>query len=375
MSDGQAGSRPRVAKTAPRRRPTLHDIADAAGVSTGLVSLVLRGREGPSAKTAARVSEVAERLGYRANRTASQLASARTNLLGVTMTPGNPYHGELIEEIQALADAKGYHLLLATVTRTHDELRSIETLVDSNCEALVLLNPILPPEVLVKAVDKVPTVSVGRPIDTPDIDIVRSADTEALELLVDHLTRLGHTAIAHVDGGDLYIPAERVRGYRKAMKARNLEPLVIPGGETRASGRDAVAELLQHPEVSAVIAYNDQCAIGVMDELFRRGIRVPDDISVTGFDDDQLAGLALLDLTTINPSQLAQARMAVEAAIERAEGIRTKRVVHVAEASLVVRGSTAPPPARPRQRASDSATAARRRTTPKSGRAPGAGSA
>src|SRR5262245_28555814 len=143
------------------RRPTLQDIADEAGVSPGLVSIVVRGRPGPSAATAAKVLEVAERMGYRVNRTASQLASRRTRLLGVTMTPENPYHGELIEEIQALADARGYQVVLAAVTRTHDERRSIETLVDSGCEALVLLGPILPPEVLEKALDLVPTVVVG----------------------------------------------------------------------------------------------------------------------------------------------------------------------------------------------------------------------
>jgi DNA-binding LacI/PurR family transcriptional regulator len=333
--DGRPGSA--------RSRPTLQDIATAAGVSTGLASLVLRGRSGPSAATAAKVVEVADRLGYRPNRTASQLASRRTRLLGVTLTPGNPYHGELVEEIQATADARGYGVVLAAVTRTHDEQRSIETLVDSNCEALVLLGPVLPPEVLAQAIGGVPTVSVGRPLDRPAVDVVRSADIEALRLLVDHLAGLGHTRIAHVDGGDLYLPAERVRGYRRAMKAHGLEPLVLPGGETLEAGTSVGAELVRHKGVTAVIAYNDQCAIGLMDYFQRHGVRVPEDISVTGFDDDRLAGLAQINLTTINPSQLDQARLAVERAVERAEGSRAKRTIQVADAHLTVRGSTGRP--------------------------------
>ena len=336
-----------------RRRPTLQDIADEAGVSAGLVSIVLRRRPGPSAATAAKVLEAAERMGYRANRTASQLASRRTRLLGVTMTPVNPYHGELIEEVQAAADARGYGVVLAAVTRTHDERRSIETLVDSGCEALVLLGPILPPAVLKQAVGQVPAVVIGRPLDLPGVDVVRSADIEALDLLVDHLVSLGHSKIAHVDGGELYLPAERVRGYRQAMAARGLDPVVIPGGETPEAGAKAAAEVLRHGGLTAIIAYNDQCAVGILHHLHRMGIRVPQDISVTGFDDDRLAGLAQIDLTTINPSQLDQARLAVEAAIARAEGTRSKRTIQVAEARLTIRGSTgASPPARPSRRRS-----------------------
>ena len=344
MADSPAGPHAGDSEGPARRRPTLQDIADEAGVSAALVSMVLRGRPGASAATAARVTEVADRLGYRANRIASQLASPRTRLIGVTMTPGNPYHAELIEEIQATADARGYDVLLAAVTRTHDERRSIETLVDSSCEALVLLGPILPAEVLVQAVHTVPTVCIGRPIDEPDIDVVRSADIEAMELLVEHLATLGHTRIAHVDGGDLPLPAERVRGYLQAMAARDLDPLVIPGGETRDSGVRAVADLKRHTGITAVVAYNDQCAIGILDQLHREGIDVPRDMSVTGFDDDPLASLDHFSLTTINPSQLVQGRLAVEAAMERAEGTRRDRIIRVAAAHLAVRGSTARPP-------------------------------
>ncbi len=334
-SSGDAGR-------APRRRLTLQDIADEAGVSTGLVSMVLRGRAGPSPTTAARILQVAERLGYRANRTASQLASRRTRLLGVTMTPTNPYHGEIVEELEARAHERGYDLLLGAVTRTRGERRTIEMLVDSNCEALILLGAALPEPQLERAVDGTPTVSVGRPLDVPGVDVVRTADVQAMDLLVDHLVRLGHTRIAHMDGGDWDLPAERRHGYVQAMQARGLAPLVIAGGETEQSGAESGGELLRHPEVTAVAAYNDMSAIGLVDHLLRQGIRIPEDMSVTGFDDDRLADLAQIGLTSINPAKLDQARMAVELAVERIDSPRSQGIVHVSPATLTVRRSTAP---------------------------------
>lgn len=334
--------RPRPTDT-PRRRPTLQDIADVAGVSPGLVSVVLRGLPGASTATAAKVLDVARRMGYRANRNASQLARRRTRLLGVMVFAGNPYHSELIEEIQAASDAGGFEVILAAVSRTNGERRSIEALVDSNCEALVLLGPTLPAKEIETAIDNVPTVCIGRPIDLPHVDVVRSADIEAMELLVDHLAALGHTRIAHIDGGDLPLPRERIRGFETAMRARRLEPLTVPGGETQDSGTRAAAELLNHPDVTAAVAYNDLCAIGIMDHLLRNEVRVPEDISVTGFDDDSLANHIGINLTTVNPSKFEQARLAVAAALERAAGTRTQRIIHAPAPHLMVRGSTAPP--------------------------------
>jgi DNA-binding LacI/PurR family transcriptional regulator len=330
-----------------RRRPTLQDIATEVGVSAALVSLILRGAPGPSAATAARVQEVADRLGYRANRSASQLARRRTNSLGVTITPGNPYHGQLVEEIQAAADSQGYEVLIGAVTRTHNERRAIETLVDFRCEALILLGPVLPPTDLEEAIGGLPAVCVGRPLDLAHVDVVRAADIEAMAMLVDHLVSYGHTRIAHVDGGPRYLPAERRHGYEDAMRAHGLKPLVIPGGETEEAGIAAARQLARHRTITAVVAYNDLCALGVMDGLHSSGVRVPEDISVTGFDDDRLARFGRISLTTIQPQTTEQAQLAVRAALDRLDGGRTERIEHVVTPRLMGRGSTGPvPPAK-----------------------------
>lgn len=353
---GGAAASPEGGTADRRRRLTLQDIADAAGVSPGLVSMVLRGRSGPSAATAAKVTEVAERLGYRANRTASQLASRRTRLLGVTMTPGNPYHGELVEEILSRTHERGYEVLLSPVTRTHEEVGSIQTLVDSRCEVILLLNSALTTEELTHALDGVPAVCVGRPLDVPTVDVVRTDDRAAMHLVVEHLVGLGHRRIAHVDGGDDYLPAVRSDGYAEAMRAHGLVPVVVPGGETVERGIEAADDVLRL-DVTAVVAYNDLCAIGVMDGLQRRGLRIPQDVSVTGFDDDGIAALTRIDLTTIDPSKLEQARLAVDRAVQRIESEPGERTVHEFPPRLVVRGTTAAAPTRRSPRAAAAARA------------------
>ncbi len=200
------------------RRPTMQDVADEAGVSKGLVSMVLSGSSGPSAVTRERVLAVATRLGYRGDRTAALLARRRTRTLGVTFIPGNLYHGELVEEIRGAAEAASYELVLSSTAGVHDEAHAIETLVDSRCEALLLLGPTLPADRLAAVVEPVPTVVVGRPLDLPRADVVRADDVDGVAQAVEHLVGLGHRRIAHVDGGEGAIAQVRRDAYLGAMR-------------------------------------------------------------------------------------------------------------------------------------------------------------
>lgn len=329
-----------------RRRVTLSDVAREAGVSSGLVSMVLSGRPGPSPATATRVNEVAQRMGYRPDRAASLLARRHTGQIGVTLTPSNPYHGAVVEEILAYAHDCGYEVVLSPVSARHDDREAVEALVNSRCEALILLNPQLAASTMPNLLAGVPAVCFGRPLQTSHVDVVRMDDEHALELLVDHLYGLGHRAIAHVDGGEQVLAKVRSDGYRAAMAKRGLAPIVLAGGETPALGAAAVAELRGDLPFTAVTAFNDLAAMGVMDQLVRNGYSVPGDVSVTGFDDDWLAGMSSIDLTTIDPRPLEQARISVDLALERVQGERTRKVTRVVETVLVVRGSTAGPLAR-----------------------------
>ena len=214
----------------------MKDVAEAAGVSKALVSMIFRDAPGPNAQTRERVLAAAESIGYRRNRTASVLARRRTKHLGLTMVVRNTFHAELVEDAQAAADDIGYEIVLSAVSRTHDERRAVETLLEYRCEALVLLGSELPPAELARLAEIVPVVVVGRRLGPGIADVIRTSERDGMRQVVDHLVELGHRAIAHVDGGSGRISAERRRGYEAAMRARGLGDhiQVVPGGADRS---------------------------------------------------------------------------------------------------------------------------------------------
>ncbi len=332
--------------TALNRRPRLDDVAARVGLSPASVSLVLRNAPGPSDATRERVFRAAAELGYRADMTASLLARHRTNLLGGMLDVRNTFHAELVEHLHEAADAVGYDLVLSTVTRTRGEDRAVETLLDFRCEALILLGPEAPTTRL-RALDRMqPVVVVGRRIAAGDLDVVRSADHAGVGLAVDHLAELGHRDIAYVDGGTGTIAADRRRGYRAAMRRRGLgeRVTIVPGDHTEESGTRAAQMLLSATLPTAVVTFNDRCALGLLDALSRSGVEIPGTMSVVGYDDSPSAQLAYVNLTSVGQDAPHQAQQAVTAAVERLDhGRRVPREV-VLIPRIVVRGTTAPPP-------------------------------
>ena len=328
------------------RRPRLDDVAVLVGLSPASVSLVLRGEPGPSAATRRRVQEAASALGYRPDRTASLLARRRSGLLGLLIDVHSPFHAELVEDVHEVAERSGYDVVLSTLTRTRDEARAVETLLDYRCEALLLLGPLAPAPRLAELDRSVPVVVVGRRLDPVVVDVVRSADDRGVGQVVDHLVDLGHTRIAYVDGGRGTIATDRRRGYRSALRRRGLGQSVdvLPGGPTEADGSAAARQLLARPSLpTAVVAFNDRAALGLLDGLRRAGADVPGDVSVVGYDDTPVARSAHVDLTTVSQGAAQQAERAVTAAVDRLEGRRTSAEDFVLLPRLVVRGSTAPP--------------------------------
>lgn len=326
-------------------RPRLEDVAARAGVSTASASLVLRGKPGPGARTREAVLEAAHDLGYRPDRTASLLARRRTQLLGVTMDVSSPFHAELLEDVHAAADRRGYDVVVSPVTRAHGEARAIETLLDFRCEALLLLGTTLPEAELASIAGQHAVVAIGRRLAAPGVDVVRAADDVGVGLAVEHLVGLGHRAITFVDGPRGPIATLRRQGYRQAVR-RLLGPdavRVVAGGDTEEDGARAMSALASALP-TAVVAFNDRCALGVLDRLRRDGVGVPEQVSVVGYDDSPVARLGTVDLTTVSQSPQAMAEAAVAAAVERLEGTRDQHVDVVLEPHLVVRGTTARPP-------------------------------
>jgi DNA-binding LacI/PurR family transcriptional regulator len=330
----------------PPRRPRLADVAAAVGMSPASVSLVLRGAPGPSAATRERVLEAADRMGFRPDRTASLLARRRSRLVGVLMDVRSSYHGELVEEVLDALEQHGLDPVLSTVTRSRGEDRAVETLLDSRCEALVLLGPDAPASRLRELDRLLPVVVVGGPPRGPGLDVVRADDPLGVALVVGHLAGLGHRDIAYVDGGPGAISAGRREGYERAMAQRGLGAAVrvVPGDRSEGAGTAAARRLLALDRLpTAVAAFNDRIAVEVRDALARNGIDVPGTVSVAGYDDDPVSRLAHVDLTTVSQSSAELMRHAVAAVVERLDGGRTGHREVVVPPALVVRTSTAPP--------------------------------
>ena len=337
-------------------RARLVDVAQRAGVSTATVSLVLRGRPGPSQTTADAVRAAAAELGYRPDRTASLLARHRSHLLGVLLDVSSPFHAELVRALDSASADRGLDLVLGTTTPRTDEHRAAETLLDFRCEALVLLGPQMADADLTALASLCPTVVVGR-AGVAGVTGVLAADDQGLEAAVDHLASLGHRRIAFVDGPRGSIARARRQGYRDAMArhglrlerrrgARRCRPRPPEsrgrGGPVARRGRPATDPPASSPSTTG---WRSGCATACC----ARAVRVPADVSVVGYDDSPMARLGTIDLTSVSqePEALADATVALVVGLldgERDGASRTADVV--IPPRLVVRSSTAPPPGR-----------------------------
>jgi DNA-binding LacI/PurR family transcriptional regulator len=325
------------------RHPTLEDVAARAGVSRALVSIVVRGAPGASATTRQRVLSIADELGYRPDSRARLLAGRRSRLLGVTLTLNHPFHADLAEHIYSAAEQLGYEVVLSAVTRNRPPQKAIDTLLDYRCEAAILAGALTREAELTALGERLPVVVLGQRTRSQAVDVVRTADAQGIRLAVDHLADLGHRAIVHVDGGRGPESAARRSAYRAAMRRRGLvdDIRVVPGGEAEEDGA-AAARTLAHAQPTAVLTYNDRCAVGLLDVFVRTGIAVPADISVVGYDDSPVARLPHLRLTTVSQDAAQLASLAVQRAIARLEGGAVDGRETVLTPHLAVRSTTGP---------------------------------
>jgi DNA-binding LacI/PurR family transcriptional regulator len=303
----------------------MEDVAARAGVSRALVSIVLRDAPGAGADTRARVLRAAEELDYRPDTRARLLGSSRSRTLGVAFHLHHEFHAELVDQLYLAAEPAGYDLALGAVTPTRDEQRAIEGLLDFRCEALLLIGSTLRTQDIERLAQKQPVVVLARSLRTHSVDVVRTDDVAGARLAVEHLVERGHRRITHVHGRRAPGAAERRRGYTRAMQAAGLgdEVRLVPGGYAEEDGVRAAAEILAGPVPTAVTAFNDHCAAGLVAELRASGRRVPEDVAVVGFDNSHVARLSTVALTTVSQDAAALARHAVELAVSASAGDRS----------------------------------------------------
>lgn len=332
-------------------QPTIIDIAERAGVSKSLVSLVLRGSPRVSEASRRVVLDAAAALGYRPNAMARSLVSRRTNVLGVVLSDlHNTFFAEVLDGIDGRAREEGYRTLLATGHRSPArEAEAIEALLELRTEGLVLAGPRVRSSQIVEASRTVPVVVVSREVRGDGVDCVLSADGVGAAAAVDHLVSLGHRRIAHIDGGTGAGGPARLRGYLRAMERHGLKAEIRweRGDFTEEAGVKAVDRLLARGRrPTAIFAANDLSALGALEALTRHGLAVPDDVSLVGYDNTALARLAHVDLTTIDQPRREMGIAAAALLLERVAGRRSSAKKLVLAPSLVVGRTTAPPRAR-----------------------------
>ena len=331
-----------------RRPATMDDVAIRAGVSRALVSIVFRDAPGASPANRRRVLAAAEELSYRPDQRARLLGRNRSRTIGVVFGLHHEFHAELVERLYHVTQGSGYELALGAVAPSRGERQAVQSLIDYRCEAVILIGPFLPRRAIEELARALPVVVMARALRSRAVDVIRTDDVNGARLAVDHLVGLGHRRIAHVHGQRAPGAAERRSGYRAAMRAAGLEPetLLLPGGLTDEDGERAAQLLLSRTSSStAVTAFNDHCAAGLLATVRRRGVEVPADLSVVGYDDSRIASFATVALTTVGQDAKALAECALDRAVAWADGTAQQTSEVLVPPRLVVRQTTAAPEA------------------------------
>jgi DNA-binding LacI/PurR family transcriptional regulator len=304
----------------------------------------MRGAPNVSAGRRAAVLAAASELGYRPNLVARSLVERRTRTLGVLVSDlHNPFFAEVIDGLQAEAHERGLRVVLGTGRRDPaEEAAAVETFLQHDVDGLILLSPRLARPALVAAARAVATVVVAtRAVRAPRCDVVVNDDALGAELAVAHLAALGHTRIAHIDGGAGAGASERRAGYESAMARHGLRARVEAGEFTDEGGYRGARALLARTPPTAIFACNDVAALGALTALEEAGLRVPADVSLVGYDNTYLAGLRHISLTSVDQPRLHMGRLAVEAVDARRADRDAPARLRLVTPHLRPRGSSA----------------------------------
>jgi DNA-binding LacI/PurR family transcriptional regulator len=349
-----------------RDAPTLADVAREAGVSAMAASSALNGgRRGSarvSAQTCERVLAAAQRLGYRANATARALASQRTNAIGVVANfqgdEPNLYFLEVFSGVIQGATAAGQTTAVFTLANWADASSYIPSLCDGRVDGLILLGPRFPDDGSTWLPQHTPMVSVQADRSLSGVVDIASDDEAGACAMVRHLLAIGHRRILHVGGPTAYGGANRrVDGYLRAHAEAGVKPAaghVVRADLTIDGGRQAMQEWLQRhhgqPLPDAVFGGNDAIAFGCIETLRARGLRVPDDISVTGYDHTLMA--QWVHMATVRQPLHEIGRRAAEVLVQRIEAFRRgesgSEPMNIVVPTEVIPGSTLAAPRRAR---------------------------
>ncbi|MFK7805576.1 MAG: LacI family DNA-binding transcriptional regulator [Anaerolineae bacterium] len=302
-----------------KEKITIHDIAHKAGVSISTVSRVLNDNKKVRESARSAVLEAIDELDYHPNVFASSLAGGRSKTIGIiTQYISSPFFDSILSGIMNEMGGGDYHPLFADGQWQADrERRSLEAFIDRKVDGLIILGGVLPENELIALAAKLPLIIIGRNIAPIQEACISLDNFGGAYLATQHLIDKGHRKIVHLTGILRHQDAQRrLAGYRQAITDAGLsvdENFVIEGDFSEQSGVDATENLLADGlEFTAVFAANDQMAMGVRLALYRQGIRVPEDVSLIGFDDQPASAFLTPPLTTIGQPALKIGKSAAQ---------------------------------------------------------------
>ncbi|HVU25176.1 MAG TPA: LacI family DNA-binding transcriptional regulator [Opitutus sp.] len=352
-------------KTAPARAATLADVGRAAGVSAMAASAVLNSARTSSRiapETRKRILAAAARLNYRPNIAARALANRRMHTLGVVAVTErgalNHYFLELLGGILATAGAHEENTTVFAIHSWKKDAGRLHGMCDGRIDGLILLAPRLPRDSARLLPAHTPFVALHSDNRIRNVLNIESDEEHGAYEMTQHLIARGHRRILHVTGPREFLGSERrIRGFKQALVDAGIpfaESLLLPADFTSRGGREALLKWFRahcgEPLPTALFCANDGIAVGCMEVLAELGLRVPDDVSVAGFDDTLAARLVVPALTTVRQPLQAMGSRAVEVLLDRIQrpGSGAPKDPIVFPVELVVRGSVGGPPASPR---------------------------
>lgn len=332
-----------------KKEPTLDDVARRAQVSAKTVSRVVNNNGYVSAETRRKILDAVAELEYLPNRMARSLASDRSSIIGLTIPDiTNPFFPEVIRGIEQVALTQNYNVLIHNTALIADRDRqALSLLEEMRVEGVIVCSVRLSDEALAEALSRQRhTVLVNRTLPGGPAGIVRVDFSSAMGRIVQHLVDAGrrHFGYITIHQHDLsYSATERFKGFMKALEAAGLpitQPAIYKTNATvEDSFRTATQMLTDHPELDAVVCYNDLVAAGVIEAYLSHNIRIPEQVAITGFDDIMFSGLLRVPLTTVHVPKHELGVRAAKMLFDMISGRDTEREV-VLDARLVVRQST-----------------------------------
>jgi LacI family transcriptional regulator len=323
---------------------TIRDVAEQARVSVATVSRALSSPHLVNQVTRARVLAVASELGYRPSPAARSLITGRTGNIGIVVPDlGNPFFTGVLKSVQARAREAGYAVLVGDSDEDPAAEEELVRMMAKQVDGVLLCSPGIKDGLIIALAEHSSLTLLNRRVKGIGAALMDSAS--GMRELVAHLAELGHRRCAYLAGPrSSWSNRERRRGLRAAARQHDLEIVELGPFPPRYEGGVAAADLALDADVTAMIAYNDIMALGVLARLRDRGIDVPGDVSVTGFDDLVFAAICAPPLTTVAMPVLAAGRRAVDLLLEQLSGQRPPGTHLDLPTHLVVRATTAAPP-------------------------------